>query len=358
MGARRRCRPCPTPRAASGHPVGPYLELLSSDDPPKGAITPPYRPRYSTGYFALRNRPSILIETHSHKPYRTRVLANHAWMVALLERESRATPRALVEAVSIAEKRTVALGAADAAPSDAVLRLGPDRDDPAAGGGAPDRVRIPLYAWSTRDLDRHRRAAHDLRARDAAGDRPALVPHAARHADRVRVRAATSCCRAGPRIERRLRAHGLRVETLAARRGRRGRDHPRRGRAVRERAVPGRDARDGDEGERARRRRGAFPAGALWVPADQPDFEVAVHLLEPDAPDSLLAWGFLSGIFERKEWIDGPELERMATELLKDPKLAAEWKAALADPAFAERRGRALPVVVAPHARTGTRRSA
>jgi len=29
------------------------------------------------------------------------------------------------------------------------LRYGPDRDDPAAGGGAPDRVRIPLYDWSS-----------------------------------------------------------------------------------------------------------------------------------------------------------------------------------------------------------------
>ena len=42
---------------SAGYPTGPYLELLSSDEPLKGAITPPYRPRYSTGYFALRNRP-------------------------------------------------------------------------------------------------------------------------------------------------------------------------------------------------------------------------------------------------------------------------------------------------------------
>ena len=122
---------------AAGHPLGPYLELLSSDDPAKGAITPPYRPRYSTGYFALRNRPSILIETHSHKPYRTRVLANHAWMVALLARGRARHPKPLVEAVAAAERRTVAMGAPDAAPSDAVLRLGPDRDDPDAGGGVP-----------------------------------------------------------------------------------------------------------------------------------------------------------------------------------------------------------------------------
>ena len=66
-------------------PIGPYLELLSSEEPLKGAITPPYRPRYSTGYFALRNRPSILIETHSHKPFRTRVLATTPGSVALLD---------------------------------------------------------------------------------------------------------------------------------------------------------------------------------------------------------------------------------------------------------------------------------
>jgi hypothetical protein len=78
------------------------------------------------------------------------------------------------------------------------------------------------------------------------------------------------------------------------------------------------------------------PAGALWIPADQPDFEVAVQLLEPDAADSLMAWGLMSTIFERKEWIDGPELERIATEMLKDSKVKAQWEKALADPTFAK----------------------
>jgi hypothetical protein len=62
---------------------------------------------------------------------------------------------------------------------------------------------------------------------------------------------------------------------------------------------------------------------------------VAVHLLEPEAPDSLLAWGFLSAVFERKEWIDGQELEALARDLLKDARVAAAWQAALSDPAFA-----------------------
>lgn len=317
----------------AGHPIGPYLELLSDDDPAKGAITPPYRPRYSTGYFALRNRPSILIETHSHKPYRDRVLGNHAWMVALLSEVAR-HPSALVEAVAAAEQRTVALGAPGAAASDAVLRYGPDRDDPGASGGAPDHVRVPFYEWSTAmsivtgaPLTTYRQGT--LRETDL----PWLhTPRVAQTVPRPRGYVVLS---GWPTIEDRLRAHGLRVERLSS--AVEAEVETIRVAAPRFASVPyqGATAVTAMTVSRQPEKR-LVPAGSLWVPADQPDFEVAVQLLEPDAPDSLLAWGVLSGIFERKEWIDGPEVERLASDLLEDPKVAAEWQAALADPAFAK----------------------
>ena len=78
-----------------------------------------------------------------------------------------------------------------------------------------------------------------------------------------------------------------------------------------------------------------LPAGTLWIPADQPAFAVAVALLEPESPDSLLAWGLLSTLFERKEHFEPRVLEGIAEERLKDPAVAAEWRRALADPAFA-----------------------
>lgn len=317
---------------SAGHPIGPYLELLSSDDPAQGVITPPYRPRYSTGYFALRNRPSILIETHSHKPYRTRVLGNHAWMAALLAQVAR-HPAALVEAVAAAERRTVALGAPDAPPSDASLRFGPDRDDPGAGGGPPDRVRLPLFEWSSTAsavtgtaLTTYRRGT--LRETDLPWyHTPRVTGTVARPRGYV-------VLPGWPSIEARLRAHGLRVEALPS-------SITAEVETIRvsdPKFAPtpyqGSTAVTSMKVARQTETR-LIPAGALWVPADQPDFEVAVHLLEPDAPDSLLAWGLLSTVFERKEWIDRPELERVARELLKDPRLAAEWEAALADAAFA-----------------------
>jgi len=318
---------------AAGHRIGPYLELLSSDDPEKGAITPPYRPRYSTGYFALRNRPSILIETHSHKPYRTRVLANHAWLAALLAEIAR-RPGALVDAVAAAERRTVALGAPGAAPSDAVLRFGPDRDDPGATGGVPDRVRIPLYEWTTApSIVTGAPLTTYVRGRLRETEVPWYhTPRVAQTLPRPRGYVVLP---GWPAIEERLRAHGLRVEAL-----------PGSSEAEVEttRIAEPKFARapyQGTTGVTAmkvsrRLERRPIPTGALWVPADQPDFEVAIQLLEPEAPDSLMAWGYLSGIFERKEWIDGPEVERMAEELLRQPAVAAEWEAALADAAFAK----------------------
>ena len=61
-----------------------------------------------------------------------------------------------------------------------------------------------------------------------------------------------------------------------------------------------------------------------------------MHLLEPEGPDSLFAWGELSSALEMKEYIDARVLDPLAGKLLaEDPKLAAEWKAKLKDPQFA-----------------------
>jgi hypothetical protein len=195
-------------------------------------------------------------------------------------------------------------------------------------------VHIPLYEWSTAPsavtgtpLTTYRRG--QLRATDLPWyHTPRVTQTVARPRGYVLLPG-------WPTIESRLRAHGLRVETIDA------------AADVEVETIRVSDPKFASgpyQGatlvtsmkvtRKAETRR--IPAGSLWVPADQPDFEVAVHLVEPDAPDSLLAWGQLSGLFERKEYIDGPELERMASDLLKDPKVAAEWQSALADPSFAK----------------------
>jgi hypothetical protein len=80
-----------------------------------------------------------------------------------------------------------------------------------------------------------------------------------------------------------------------------------------------------------------IPAGSLFVPIAQPAGRVAVALLEPQAVDSLAAWGFFSTAFEAKEYMEPYVAEQVGAEMLaRDPAVAADFKKRLAqDPQFA-----------------------
>jgi hypothetical protein len=80
-----------------------------------------------------------------------------------------------------------------------------------------------------------------------------------------------------------------------------------------------------------------FPTGSVVVPLDQRLSKVAIHWLEPDAPDSALRWGFFDAIFEQKEYGENYVLEKLAREnLAKDPALKAEFEHRIqSDPRFA-----------------------
>jgi hypothetical protein len=311
---------------ALGHRVGPYVSLVDRSDPAAGFDSVVGAPRLATGYYPLRNRPSILLENHSYKPYRDRVLANRDFLLSLF-REIAREPRELIDAVGEADKRTVAMGKPDAGPSEIALRY--RRAD-------PDKIRFPVYDWYSEPsvvfgnpLVRYRRGEV----------REIQVPWFHRVAPDLTVARPRGylVLPGWPAIEQRLRDHGLEVRRLD--------------RATEIEVETMRIARSADptggsyQGlarvevtveRRPEVRR--FPVGALWIPADQPDFEVAAHLLEPDAPDSLVSWGLLSLVMERKEYIDPVVLDDLARDMLESPAVAAEWERALKDGPFAEDR--------------------
>ncbi|HEV8579711.1 MAG TPA: M14 family metallopeptidase [Thermoanaerobaculia bacterium] len=305
--------------AKAGHKNGPYVDLVDDDDPAKGFSSWVGEPRYSSGYFPLRNRPSILVETHSYKPYEKRVLATRDFLLALLDEIAR-DPASLTRAVTEAEATTVAEGKPGASPSDVAVLY--------AQSDEADRIRFPVYAGETRTsvvtgqpLLFYRRG--EVREIEVPWfHKPKIVKSAPRPRGYL-------VLPGWPQIEERLRGHGLRVERLM---------QPAEIEVETMRVSQPKPSPSSYQGltrlsavvARATERR-SVPAGALWVPADQPDFEVAVQLLEPEAPDSLLSWGLLSTVFEGKEYIDPRVLEGLVAEMLKDPKIAAEWQAALQD---------------------------
>ena len=81
----------------------------------------------------------------------------------------------------------------------------------------------------------------------------------------------------------------------------------------------------------------SLPAGSALIPLDHPRAQVAIHLLEPKAPDSFVRWGFMTQIFEQKEYMESYVADTLARRMLAEsPGVAAEFNARLAtDSTFA-----------------------
>ncbi len=80
-----------------------------------------------------------------------------------------------------------------------------------------------------------------------------------------------------------------------------------------------------------------FPANSIIIPLAQETANVAIHLLEPNSPDSFVFWGFFNAIFEQKEYGEGYVLEKLASEMLaKDANLRKEFEEKLKDEKFAK----------------------
>jgi hypothetical protein len=306
-----------------GHRNGPYVWLKDRNDPSKGFSTTMATPRYSTTYFTLRQRPAILVETHSFKPFEQRVLATRDFLAEVL-REVGEHPQALIAAVDSAARRMTELGAPDAAAS-AVALTYKDSDE-------TDSISFPIYksrlepsVVTGKPLIRYERGVLDEQV--VPWTRKALPKETVPRPRGYLV------LRGWTQIEELLDVHGLEVEQLK---------EPVELEVVTARLSNPRYEPESYQGEirtavdveHAVEQR-SFPAGTLWIPASQPGFEVAVHMLEPDGPDSLVKWGLLRSVLERKVFIGPRGLEDEVAELLKDPAVEQEWNSALEDPKFA-----------------------
>ena len=92
-------------------------------------------------------------------------------------------------------------------------------------------------------------------------------------------------------------------------------------------------------------------AGALFVPIAQPLARLIVAMFEPQAPDSLAAWGFFNACFEQKEQMEPYVAEQIAAGMLAgDADLREAFNARLRnDPAFAASPGDRLEFFLRRH---------
>ena len=314
-----------------GHLASIYLEFKDGRDPRKGLENFGSGPRFSTGYAALQNRPALLIETHMLKSYAIRVHAVYDLVELMLEQINQ-HPVALLTTTARADADTIAR--AHQAHALVPLTFKPD----------PQSTKFELkgyaFAISHSDISDSDWIQYDpSRPKNYTIDNwNGLLPDLS-----ITPPAAYVVPAQWTTIIDKLDAHGIHYRRtdrpLTMHAGGYQLDDPKWADKPFEGHLMLRDFT-----LHAVSREVTLPPGSLIVPLDQRAANVAIQLLEPQAPDSLLHWGYLNATFEAKEYGEPRVVEKLAREMLaKDPALKAEFERRLhGDPAFAASPGARL----------------
>ncbi len=293
-----------------GHVVARYAEPVDYADIRKGLEAGGAPPRFSTGYAAAQNRASILVETHSLKRYKTRVWAHYDLMRRAIEfvaRDAKGLHDACLEAdravAGLAGKKLFVAGepSKDGDPFvyrglfARLVKSNVTGGDYPVYTADPQNVRLPLYQKLMPTLETIMPAAY-------------AVP------------------REWTAVLELLALHGVRTETLKT--DRRATIETTRFQDVKWAERPYESRHRVAFKTTIERESAALPKGIVMVPMNQRAARIAVHILEPEAPDSAVRWGLFDTIFEQKEYAEPYVMEPLARQMLEsDEKLRAEYEA-------------------------------
>lgn len=300
-----------------------YMSFAETDNPQSGFVDSVSDPRFSTGYFQLRNRIAMLVETHAWKDYPTRVRITRNTVVSVL--------------AQVAEH-----GAA-------WHKVAADADARALTiAGTP----VPL-TWKTTDKTRmieFKGYAYTRTPSDVSGivmtrydeTRPQLwtvplrdevVPDLSINAPGAGYIVPAAYARM---VAKKLEQHAVAFRVIGAAQPRADVETFRAEKTTFTPASFESHQRLAVQGGWQAEPR-ALGKGDLFVPVAQPKARLVVALFEPQAPDSMLAWGAFNNAFERKEYMEEYVAEDVArAQMAADPALAAQFRKLVdSDPAFA-----------------------
>lgn len=297
-----------------GHKPHFYPSAIDERDLSKGLRVAAEGPRYSTGYGDFARIPTVLVEMHCLKPYRQRVLGAYALMEGALRHAGHdaAALRAAIDADRAARPKTLAVRwERDESPQAWVKFT----------GMALERYRSP--------------ASGEEEVRYVARTQPLTLPIIGQKpVASVTLPQAWWVPASATAVIARLDLHGIRYDRI---------DAPRTldldmVRLAEPKLGPASEQRVMVAGSFTHeRRRETLAAGSVRVPYDQPKGLLAAALLEAEAPDSFLAWGFFPGMLQKSGGMERYASAPMAEAMLaRDPALRTAFDARLAaDPAFA-----------------------
>ncbi|NMM41504.1 M14 family metallopeptidase [Pseudoalteromonas arctica] len=303
---------------AQGHIPGSLVFVMDKREFKKGLAGWVATPRYSNGWGDLRSLPTILVENHSLKPYKQRVLGTYVFLdgaiSALAQHHQQLTEAVEKEHAFVPSQLIVERGYTKQPNTIAFAGIKYSRSKSALSGQMEVKYlgekqhydALPIY-WQ--------KDAKTVITVPSTFYIPPAYPH----------------------IVEKLKLHGITVESVSS-------DELVTNLKV---AVVTKHEFDKAPFEGRFRVNADFdfvdvPEKSLtgWskVETAQPFGELATHLLHPKAPDSFFAWGEFNTIFQRTEYMENYALAPYARHMLKDkPALALEFdKKIREDAAFAK----------------------
>ncbi|KGE52809.1 M14 family metallopeptidase [Xanthomonas axonopodis pv. vasculorum] len=303
-------------------PLPYYPSFVHEDDPSSGFADDVSPPRFSHGYFLLRNRFGMLVETHSWKDYQTRVRITRNAIVSVLQQAARHGTQWRADALAADQRATRLAGTTEPLS----FAAGPQARTVAFRGYAYTRTPSPISGALMTRYDESKPQVWKVPLRDQI--KPDVVVDAPRGGYLVPAAQAAL-------VGEKLRLHGIRFTTIGNVAERPVQTF--RADAVKFAARSNESHQTVELSGQWRNETRSVPAGSLFVPIAQPKARLVMAILEPQAPDSLLQWGFFNTAFERKEYMEGYVAEEVARDMLaRNAALKAQFEQRIAsDPDFA-----------------------
>lgn len=301
-----------------------YYAFEEYDNPASGFADNVPSPRFSHGYFHLRNRLGMLVEMHSWRPYPYRVKVTRNAVQAVLQQVA-SHGKTWLKLAHEADQRASQLAGQELALS---YKTAPESRMIEFRGYHYERTHSEVSGAIMVRYDENRPQIWRVPLRDKIlPDTLARAP-----AYGYLVPAAHAAW-----VARKLQIHGIRYFSLP---------QAYDGVAVQAwRASSTKFSANSVESHQRLEAQGAWQAqiskltpGSLVVPIAQAKARLVLALLEPGAPDSFLAWGFFNNAFEAKEYMEDYVAEEVArSQMAADPQVKAEFERKLAqEPEFAK----------------------
>ena len=276
-----------------------------------GITEGPGAPRFSTGYAAIQNRPALLVETHMLKPYKERVFSTKVAMEAVIEFCSD-------NKVEIIELN----GKAD---RNSIINLLEKKEKLPVGFKVSGKsVKTPFkgvkYYKEKSEISGAEKIVYTEEKENLVLD----LFNDVQIVKEVSVPNLYIIPSEWSLIVERMRLHGVKVDTLKEDKIFDVKRYRFSDIKFEEKPFEGRNRVSFTINEYYEKRK--IPAGSYIVSTDQRTIKVIVNLLEPEAEDSFIKWGFFNAIFEQKEYFEAYVMEKISQEMIKkDPQLKKEF---------------------------------